>query len=210
MSMAGPTPIRVLCVDDHPVVRTGLRALIEHEPDLELIAAASTAAEAHALATALHPDLLLIDVRLPDGDGIDAAAILRRHMPGLRILVLSTFAGDETVHRALDAGASGFVLKEHAEADLIDAVRAVAAGKRYMPRAVSELLLMHGPRVALTPREHEVLRAMARGLNSRDIARALRIAEATARTHVENVRAKFKCRDKQTTIVTATTRGFLT
>lgn len=200
---------RILCVDDHPVVRAGLRAMIEATPNLEVVGEAATAALALHAAARLGPDLLVIDVRLPDGDGIDTAATLRRASPDLKIVVLSTFAGDETVHRALEAGAHGFVLKEHAEADLMTAISAVALGRRYLPSGVAEVLMLHGPRVVLTSREREVLAVMARGLQNKEIGRLLNITEATARTHVESVRTKFNSRDRQSTVLAAASRGFL-
>lgn len=191
------------------MVRVGLRAMIEATATLELVGEAQNAATTLDLLPRVRPDLLVIDVRLPDGDGIDIAARLRHSHPALQILILSTYAGDETVHRALEAGASGFVLKEHAEAELITAIRTVAGGRRYLPREVAELLLLHGPRVFLTARERDVLAAMARGLRNKEIGRALGITEATARTHVENVRLKFHSRDRQSAIAEAAVRGFL-
>ncbi len=183
--------------------------MIDATPGLEVVGEAADASGAVEKTRLLRPDLLVIDVRLPDGDGIDVAAALRQARPDLLILVLSTNAGDETVHRALDAGANGFVLKEQAEAELTTAIRAVAGGRRFLPRDVAELLMQHGPRVLLTSREKQVLLAMARGLRNREIGRALGITEATARTHVESVRMKFNCRDRQGAIAAAMARGFL-
>lgn len=202
-------PVRIVCVDDHPLMRMGLRALIEATEGLALVGEAGEAAAARAECARLRPDLLVIDVRLPDGDGIETIAHLRRTAPALGAVVLSTFAGDETVHRALEAGARGFVLKEYAETELIAAIRAVASGRRYLPREAADVMVAHWPRVVLTPRERDVLRAMARGMRNKEIGRALGMTESTARTHVESVRTKFKCRDRQSTIATATARGFL-
>lgn len=202
-------PTRVLCVDDHPIVRAGLRAMIESADGLTLVGEAGTVAQARELSRRTCPNMLLIDVRLPDGDGIEAASSMRRAMPDLAVIVLSSFAGDETVHRAVEAGAKGFVLKENAESELIDAIRTVASGRRYLHREAAALLMQYGQRIVLTPRERDVLGALARGLQNKEIGQLLGMTASTARTHVENILAKFACRDRQSAVAVAAMRGFV-
>lgn len=202
--------IRVLCVDDHPVVRRGVAAMIGAEPELELIAEASSGREAVDLYRARRPDVVLMDLRLAgEMDGIAAIESICAESPRARILVLTTYAGDESIHRALAAGARGYLIKDTLDERLLDAIRIVHEGRRYVPPEVAVQLTEHGPRVELTDREQEVLQLMARGMRNKEIGAELAITEATARTHVEKIVAKLGVSGRTEAVVVAAQRGFL-
>jgi two-component system, NarL family, response regulator len=208
--MSTAPPIRILCVDDHPVVRRGIAAMLATEPGLELVAEAASGSEALEKYRAERPDVVLMDLRLPGGmDGIETIAALRQQWPQARVLVLTTYAGDENIHRALEAGARGYMIKDALDDDLLDAVTAVWQGRRYVPARVAVQLAEHGPRVELTDRERQVLSLMAQGSRNKEIASALAISEATARTHVENVVAKLGVNSRTEAVVLAAQRGFI-
>ncbi|HYZ82856.1 MAG TPA: response regulator transcription factor [Bryobacteraceae bacterium] len=203
-------PIRVLCVDDHPVVRRGVAAMLGTEPELELVAEAASGKEAVDLFRQLRPDVVLMDLRLAgEMDGIEAIHVICSESPQARILVLTTYAGDENIHRALHAGARGYLIKDTLDDRLLDAIRALYEGRRYVPPEVAVQLAEHGPRVELTEREREVLELIARGLRNKEISAALLISEATARTHVENIVAKLGVNSRTEALVVAAQRGFI-
>ena len=208
--MTPPPPVRVLIVDDHPVVRAGLRALIEAETDLEVAGEAANAAEARAVCADRRPDVAVLDLRLPDGDGVALGAELAARTPRLATLILSSYAGDEDIHRAFDAGMGGYVMKEAAAEQLVAALRAVVAGRRHMPVEVAERALRHGPRLKLTAREQDVLEGLAEGLRNKQIGARLGVSEATVRSHVEHLLTKFGCRDRGRAVALGAARGFLT
>lgn len=200
--------LRVLIADDHPVVRVGLRALIEAN-QAEVVAEARDAETATTLARATRPDVAVLDVRLGVDDGIKLASVLINDRIVPRVLMVSAFTGDETIHRALEAGALGFICKAKAGEDLATALRVVATGRRYMCDVSSRSLAAHGPRIVLTPREREVLSAMAEGLRNKEIGHRLGVTTATARTHVEHLLMKFACSDRSRVVALASARGFL-
>lgn len=208
--MTSPAPIRILCVDDHPVVRRGIAAMLATEPQLELVAEAASGSEALEKYRLSRPDVVLMDLRLPGGmDGIDTIAALRKEWPQARVLVLTTYAGDENIHRALEAGARGYIIKDTLDDDLLSAVTAVWQGRRYVPPQIAVQLAEHGPRVELTDRERQVLGLMAQGHRNKEIAADLLISEATARTHVENIVAKLGVSSRTEAVVLAAQRGFI-
>lgn len=201
--------VRVLIVDDHPVVRAGVRSLLEASERIEVVGEAGTATEAVDRCAALRPTLVAMDLRLRGESGADATRIIRERCPWTKVLILTSYGGDEEIHRAIDAGARGYVLKDTATDELIAAVLAVAAGKHHIPAEVSRRLAAHGPRISLTTREHQVLGLMAVGLRNKEIAEAVGVTEATARTHVQNILSKFDCSDRGRAVAIAITRGFL-
>lgn len=201
--------MRVLIVDDHPVVRAGVRAVLEENYRLFVAGEAATAREAVERCASLHPDLVVMDLRLRRESGADAAERIRAQCPRSRILILTSFGGDEEIHRAIEAGARGYVLKDSIGDELVSAAFAVAAGRYHIPAEVSRRLAAHGPRVVLTQREHDVLALMATGLRNKEIAAATGISEATARTHVQNILGKFDCSDRGRAVAIAIARGFL-
>lgn len=201
--------IHVLIVDDHPAVRAGIAALVGAADGLMVVAEASSQASALQACTGSNPNVVLMDLRLGTEDGaMVTAAILARH-PAIRVLVLTTFDGDEAIHRALEAGARGYVLKDSGLDEIEAAIRAVAAGRRHIPAVVAMRLLLNGPRVELTPRERGVLDHLADGMRNAEIAVRLGIGEATVRTHVQHIIEKFGCHDRGAAIAAAIARGFL-
>jgi DNA-binding NarL/FixJ family response regulator len=216
-------PIRIVVVDDHQVVRTGFAALLDTQPDFTVVGTASDGAEAVTAARELRPDVVLMDVRMPNTDGIEATRQLAGSGPGgPRILILTTFDLDEYVYDALCAGASGFLLKDVTAERLFDAVRVIAAGEALLAptvtrRLISEFALMR-PRAdtrsaavlaALTPRETQVLRLVAEGLSNQEISARLVVAEETVKTHVSRVLSKLGLRDRTQAVVTAYESGLV-
>ncbi len=194
----GTSRIRVLVVDDHVIVRRGIRAVLELEPDIELVGEAGNGVAAVAQAQALQPDVILMDLVMPNMDGVEAIRRIKAQRPEVRILVLSTFAGEETVLSAIKAGASGYQLKDSSPETLVEAIRASQRGEASLhPAAAAKVLheISAPPKQPpltepLTQREMEVLRCVARGFDNREIAAKLAIREATVRTHVSNIMAK--------------------
>lgn len=212
--------IRVLIADDQHLVREGFARLLRDVDDLEVVAEASTGREAVERARSTRPDVVLMDVRMPELDGIEATAQLLAEHPHTRVLMLTTFDIDEAVHQALLAGASGFVLKDTPYDQLINAIRVVAAGESILAPSVTRRLI--GNFTArrqstedeatalsrLTEREHEVLRLIARGLSNAEIGAALFLSEATVKTHVGRVLTKLGCRDRVQAVVWAYRTGY--
>ncbi|TCK24977.1 response regulator transcription factor [Pseudonocardia endophytica] len=207
----------ILIVDDEELVRTGLRAVLDAQPDLHVLGEASDGAEVPGLVARLHPDVVLMDVRMPAVDGITATRDLLRRADPPRVLVLTTFGNDGHVYDALRAGAAGFLLKRTRPAEIVQAVRTVATGESLLfPAAVRELLAGFGPvdgdrlaGVGLTERESGVLRLMARGLSNAEIAAELVVGVETVKTHVGNVLAKLGARDRTQAVVRAYESGFI-
>jgi DNA-binding NarL/FixJ family response regulator len=202
-------PIRVLVVDDHNIVRQGLVALLNTVSDLSVVAEASDGEEAIAAHRKHKPDVTLMDLRLPKMGGADAITRIREESPGARIVVLTTFDGDEDIFRALQAGAKGYLLKGMDIDELTDAIRAVHAGKSKIPSFVAEKLAerMGGP--ALTARETEVLRRIVAGRSNKEIAGDLFISEATVKTHVNSILGKLGVTDRTQAATTALQRGIV-
>ena len=210
---------RVLIADDDDLMRAGLVELLTADQEIEIIGEASTGREAVERARRLAPDVVLMDVRMPDLDGIGATRELSRAMPGARILILTTFEQDDYVFGALRAGASGFLLKRARPEDLIAAVHTVAAGDALLSpsvtrRVVDRMAQQPTPELAdhaklheLTPREREVLSLIARGLSNREIAAALVVQESTIRTHVKRILMKLKLRDRVQAVIFAYETG---
>src|SRR5277367_1641176 len=188
--MKNQNKIRILVADDHYIVRMGLISLVSTEPDMEVVAEAASGTQAVELFGKLQPDLALMDLSMPVKDGIQATIEIRNKFPAARILMLTTFDGDEDIHRALQAGAQGYVLKNSTGDTLIPALRTVAAGQRWIPRDVAGRLDARKMFEELTPREIEVLQQLAKGLANKEIADALDISEHTVKDHLKNILAK--------------------
>jgi DNA-binding NarL/FixJ family response regulator len=171
--------IRILIADDHYIVRMGLVALVSTESDMEVVADAVDGKEAIEMYTRFQPDLLLLDLRMPEKNGIETIVEIRNKFPGARILVLSAFDGDEDIYRALHAGAQGYVLKNTTGDKLVPALRTVASGQNWIPKDVASQLALRKMREQLTTREVEVLNALAKGLANKEIADKLDISEHT-------------------------------
>ncbi|MBT9331906.1 response regulator transcription factor [Acidipila sp. 4G-K13] len=201
--------ITILVVDDHHIVRQGLVALLKTVPGFTVMAEASDGAEAVDLYAKHHPDVTLMDLRLPKLGGVDAIARIREKNPGARIIVLTTFDGDEDIFRALQAGAKGYLLKGMDTDELTEAIRSVYAGKSRIPAVVAEKLAerMSGP--ALTTRELEVLRLIVGGRSNKEIAGELFISEATVKTHINSLLSKLGVTDRTQAATTALQRGIV-
>ena len=209
--------IDVLLVDDEELVRMGLRALIDAQPDLRVVGEASDGADVAALVARLRPHIVLMDVRMPAIDGIQATRLLRAHADAPRVLIVTTFENDEYVYAALRAGASGFLLKRARPAQVVDAVRTVAHGDSLLfPAAIRRLATAYGggaerlPGVRLTGRELDVLRLMAAGRSNAEIAAELVVGVETVKTHVGNVLTKLGARDRTQAVIAAYESGFVT
>lgn len=203
-------PIRLLIVDDHPVVRDGLVAILHQgEPDLEVVGEAGDGKEAVAAWRTLRPTVIIMDLQLPGLSGVEAIKAIRREDPEARVLVLTTFDGDADIQRALEAGARGYLLKSVRRATLIEAVRAVAAGQRYLPPATAARLVEAMEAERLTARELDVLKLLAQGQRNREIADALGLAEPTVKIHVNNLLRKLQVKDRTEAAVVALRRGII-
>ncbi len=202
--------IRMLIVDDHPVVRDGLVAILHQaEPDLEVAGEAGDGREAVTRWRELRPTVTIMDLQLPGHSGVEAIQAIRREDPDARILVLTTFDGDADIQRALEAGARGYLLKSVRRAVLLEAVRAVAAGQRYLPPSTSARLVEAMESEKLTARELDVLTFLAQGLRNREIAEELGLAEPTVKIHVNNLLRKLQVKDRTEAAVVALRRGLV-
>jgi len=200
---------RILLVDDHAVVREGLASLLQRQGDLLVVAEAADGASAIHLYRQHRPDLVVLDLRLPDMDGVQVTAAIRAEFPQARLLVLSSFDGDEDIYRALKAGARAYVLKDSTREELLAAVRTVAAGQRSLSAAVAERLAERVTGSELTARELAVLRQIVSGRSNKQIASALSISEGTVKTHVKSILAKLGVEDRTEAAVLALRRGLV-
>jgi len=201
--------LRILCVDDHPVVRSGVAAMLAVEEDFAPAGLAANGHEARTLAVSWRPEVVMLDLRLKGEDGITLAADILTLVPAAKIVMMTTYAGDEPAHRALQLGVHGYLLKDSLDRELITAIRAVLAGKRYVQAEVARQLVENGPRVILTARERDVLSLLAEGLRNKAIAERLSVGEATVRSHVEAILAKFGVQERTAAVAHAARRGFL-
>jgi len=208
-SPANDPKIRILLVDDHQVVRIGLRSLIELQPDMTVVAEAAGGQEAvHAFARH-HPDLTLMDLRMPGMSGIEATLAIRRAYPAARVLVLTTYDTDEDIYRALEAGAAGYLLKNTDGHTLLETIRAVHAGTYQLPAHISRRLAQRRAAPELSPRELEVLRLIVQGLSNKEIGAVLGLAENTVKNHVKMILDKLEVADRTQAATTAIRRGLV-
>lgn len=212
--LAGVQPIGVLIADDHEVVRRGLALLIEGERDLRLLGAAASGAELLALAASARPDVVLLDIQMPDGDGIAAAAQLRAAYPQLVILMLTSYSDDARIYAALRAGASGYLLKEMSGDALLQAIRAAARGDPQLHPKVARRLMGRvmppdDPLAQLSPREYDILRWIARGLSNKEIAAATDLTEQTVKSYVREILSKLGVADRTQAALLAVRYGMM-
>lgn len=201
--------IRILAVDDHPLLRGGIAALIASQPDMQLVAEASTGAEAIALYRVLRPDVTLLDIQMPGMSGIEALATIRGECPDARVVILTTYGGDVLAQRALKAGAYAYVLKGSVRKDLLDTIRSVHQGHRKIPAEVASLLAAHLGDESLSAREVEVLALVAAGNSNREIGARLSVTEETAKAHLKRIIAKLGANDRTHAVTLALARGIL-
>lgn len=201
--------IRVYAVDDHPLLREGLAAIINSQPDMTLVAHASNGGQAVQEYARHQPDVTLMDLRLPDMSGIDALIAIRGADPSARIVILTTFEGDIEVQRALKAGARGYLLKSTPPNELVDSIRQVYAGKKRVPAEIAHQLAEYMSDDNLTAREIEVLRLVAEGNRNQDIAKLLFISEETVKVHLKHVMLKLDATDRTQAVTIAVRRGII-
>jgi DNA-binding NarL/FixJ family response regulator len=201
--------IRILTVDDHPLLREGIAALVANQSDMELVAEASNGREAVEQFRNHHPDITLMDLQMPEMSGIDAMGAIRGEFPEARIVVLTTYAGDVQVLRALKAGARGYLLKGLLRKELLETIRAVHAGQKRMPPEVAADIAEHAADDALTAREIGVLRLIAGGNANKEIAAQLSITEETVKGHVKNILAKLSANDRTHAAMIGLKRGII-
>jgi DNA-binding NarL/FixJ family response regulator len=201
--------IEILTVDDHPLLRQGIAAVIQGEKDMLIVGEASNGREAIQMFRSHRPDVTLMDLQMPDLNGIDAIAAIRQEYPQARIIVLTTYDGDVLARRSLKAGATGYILKDMIRTELLEAIRAVHLGRRYIPQKIAAELAEHYAEDDLREREIEVLREVARGASNKIIASHLSISEATVKAHMKNILLKLGASDRTHAVSIATTRGYL-
>lgn len=201
--------IRILIVDDHPVVRAGLTSMLGTQAGLEVVGSASSGEEALEILRRSSADLLLLDLRMPGMNGIDTLHAIKRASIPAHIIVLTSFETDEDIYRAVHAGAEGYLLKNTSQREMVEAIRAVSAGKRYIPRHIASRLAERMMRSNLTGRELEILKMLAKGLTNKQIGRALGISDNTVRNHVNSIIEKLEVSDRTEAATTAIQRGLI-
>jgi len=207
--MKDASRIRVLCVDDHPLLREGIGTVINNQPDMHLVAEAANSQEALDQFRRHKPDVTLMDLRLPGMSGIDTMIAIRNEFPEARIIILTTFEGDVEIQRALEAGARAYMLKSMPPKDMVDNIRQVHAGKKRIPHEIATHLAEHYSDEALTGREVEVLREIAGGNRNRDIADKLFITEETVKVHIKHIMEKLGASDRTQAVAIGVRRGII-
>jgi two-component system, NarL family, response regulator len=207
--MTTSPPIKVFCVDDHRIVREGLELIIGRQQDMTIVGVASTAKEAIELYGRYRPDVTLMDLNLGDADGLDAIKAIRKRDPNARIVVLTMYNGEEYIHRALEAGAASYLLKDTLSDNLIGVIRDVHEGRPTLAPEVKARLDERASKTQLTPREIQVVELIAQGMRNKEIAAALGISFETAQVHVKNILSKLKVQDRTAVVGVAVRRGII-
>jgi len=207
--MSNSRPIRVLSIDDHPLLSEGISTLINSQSDMELVGSAFTGADGIAKFRELRPDIALMDLRLPDLSGIEVLKAIRAEFPEARIVLLTMFAGDFEIQRALRGGAQGYLLKSMQPEQIVEAIRHVCAGRKRVPEEIAAHLVEHLGDEPLTEREIEVIRQVSGGNRNRDIAKLLFVCEETVKVHMKHIMEKLGARDRTQAMAIAARRGFI-
>ena len=207
--MTNANPVSVVIVDDHPVVRDGLQAMLATERDIQVVGEAGNAAEALVTIAKLRPDVVVMDLMLPDMDGSEVIRRINSVSSDTRFIVLTSLAGDEEIYRALEAGSRGYLFKDMARKELVVAIRAVHRGQRYIPAQVGSKIAESLPRMDLTYRELEVLQLVAAGLQNKQIAAKLDLGESTINSHVRHILEKLNASDRTQAVTIALRRGII-
>jgi DNA-binding NarL/FixJ family response regulator len=202
-------PIRVLSIDDHPLLSEGIATLINNEPDMELVASASTGKEGIQKYGEVKPDITLLDLQLPDLSGIDVMSAILAEFPAARVILLTMFAGDAEIQRALRAGAQGYLLKTMPADRMVATIRQVCTGKKSVPAEIAANLVEHFDDEPLTNRELDILRHVGEGNRNRDIAKRLFISEETVKVHIKHIMGKLGARDRTHAMAISARRGFI-
>lgn len=202
-------PIRILLADDHPSLRDGLASILQSQPDLTVVAEAGTGREAVEKAKSFLPDVMIVDLRMPDGDGIQTIKELAASHPEIKTLVLTTYDNEEDIFCALEAGARGYILKDTTRQEIIECVRQVHAGNRFLPPGIAARLADRMIRPKLTPRELDVLRLVSRGRTNKEMAAAMFVSEETIKTHMKGLFQKLGVHDRAEAVGIALQRGLL-
>lgn len=206
---AGST-LRILVADDHLVYRMGIRSLVSNEPGMKVVGEASDGATAIGLYRELQPDAMLLDLRMPNKGGIDVVQTIRKEFPDARILIVTSYQTEEEIFQVLRAGALGYILKDMGREMLMEAIRSVQAGERWISPTIQRQFAERSSREKLTAREVEVMKLLARGLTNRDIARVFSISESTVKNHVNNLLAKLEVSDRTEAVTFCLVRGIIT
>ncbi len=201
--------VTILSVDDHPLIREGLAALVATEPGMEVIGEAADGEEAIERYRELRPDIVLMDLVMPTMDGLDATKAILAEFPDAKIIMLTTYDGDEDIFRALAAGAKGYLLKSMMRKEVQNVIRTVRDGGRGIPAAVASRLAEYTPRISLTPREVEILKLIAKGFSNPEVGRILGRSEGTVKVHVKNILQKLDATDRTEAVMIAQQRGFI-
>jgi two-component system NarL family response regulator len=207
--MAPEKSITIIICDDHPVVRDGLRAMLSAEPDFKVLGEAATGSEAVAMYRDLRPNVVIMDLLLPDMSGAEAIKQIHARSSSVQTLVLTTVAADEQIYRAIEAGARGYIFKDSLRQDLFDAIRTVSSGRRFIPREVGARLAERLPRSDLSEREISVLKLVATGMRNKEIAFELTISEATVNVHIRHILEKLNASDRTQAVMIALRRGLI-
>lgn len=207
--MTAAAPIRILLVDDHPIVRTGLAAIVSSQPDMEIVGQTGSAREALELHAKARPDVTLMDLKLPGMSGVEAIRLLRQRRNDVKVLVLTTYEGDEDIYQALLAGAAAYIIKGMSHDLLLQGIRQVHQGKEYLPAEVSQMVERRSTQEDLSARERQVLALIASGHSNRDIATELGVTEGTVKCHVGVILSRLGVKDRTQAVIVAARRGFV-